>query len=92
MTLNEAIQHAEAIVNSQCGECAEEHRQLAEWLKELKYRREAVEQKHGHWITDKNIRPNAYSLYHCSICNSLGNVFFDYCPNCGAKMRGDDDV
>ena len=34
MTLNEAIRHAE---EKACGntECAEEYRQLAEWLKEL---------------------------------------------------------
>lgn len=52
MSLDEAIKHAEevaeenqAIVDScdyygenmaKCEECAEEHRQLAEWLKELK--------------------------------------------------------
>lgn len=40
MTLNEAIQHTEAVADSKCGECADEHRQLAEWLKELKERRE----------------------------------------------------
>ena len=28
---------------SQCFECAEEHRQLAEWLKELKQTRQAIE-------------------------------------------------
>ena len=38
MTLDEAIKHAE---EKTCGNtaCAEEHRQLAEWLKELKWRR-----------------------------------------------------
>jgi coproporphyrinogen III oxidase-like Fe-S oxidoreductase len=34
MTLDEAIRHYEENT-----ECAEEHRQLAEWLKELKWRR-----------------------------------------------------
>ena len=32
MTLKEAIAHAEEKAQG-CGECAEEHRQLAEWLK-----------------------------------------------------------
>lgn len=32
MTLKEAIAHAEEKARG-CGECAEEHRQLAEWLK-----------------------------------------------------------
>ena len=38
MTLNEAIRHAE---EKACGNtaCTEEYRQLAEWLKELKWRR-----------------------------------------------------
>lgn len=36
MTIEEAIKHAEEVANSLCTECGEEHRQLAEWLKELK--------------------------------------------------------
>lgn len=36
MTLDEAIQHCEEVANSECSECANEHKQLAEWLKELK--------------------------------------------------------
>ena len=35
MTLDEAIDHAREIAGG-CGECADEHRQLAEWLEELK--------------------------------------------------------
>ena len=38
MTLDEAIKHAEEVANDMelcCEECAKEHRQLAEWLKEL---------------------------------------------------------
>jgi hypothetical protein len=35
MTIDEAIAHAEAVAQSCDGECAEDHRQLAEWLKEL---------------------------------------------------------
>jgi len=36
MTLDEAIEHAEWCARESHGECAEEHRQLAEWLSELK--------------------------------------------------------
>ena len=38
MTLDEAIEYAEwcAEDGETCDECAEEHRQLAEWLRELK--------------------------------------------------------
>ena len=34
MTLDEAIDHAREVADG-CGECADEHRQLAEWLEEL---------------------------------------------------------
>lgn len=36
MTLDEAIKHCEEVADSKCDECGAEHRQLAEWLKELK--------------------------------------------------------
>ena len=45
MTLAEAIKHCEKTkdrnASENCFECADEHRQLAEWLKELKAHREA---------------------------------------------------
>lgn len=44
MTLDEAIQHCEE--KSKCGTaCGMEHKQLAEWLKELKNLREEYEIK-----------------------------------------------
>ena len=44
MTLDEAIAHALEVAESQsCTECGANHMQLAEWLKELKTRREAEE-------------------------------------------------
>lgn len=36
MNLYEAIQHCKEIATSKCDECADEHKQLAEWLEELK--------------------------------------------------------
>ncbi|WP_287385652.1 hypothetical protein [Lachnospira sp.] len=36
MTLDEAIKHAQDVADTNCGQCAEDHKQLAEWLKELK--------------------------------------------------------
>lgn len=38
MTLSEAIEHAEWAANNCEGECADEHRQLAEWLMDLRKR------------------------------------------------------
>ena len=40
MTLEEAIEHALERANKDCSACAQEHRQLAEWLIELKERRQ----------------------------------------------------
>lgn len=41
MTLDEAIKHAlEVAENTTCVDCKNEHLQLAEWLLELKKRRE----------------------------------------------------
>lgn len=42
MTLQEAIEHVKEVSQSACGECCKaEHKKLAEWLQELKERRES---------------------------------------------------
>lgn len=96
MTLNEAIKHAEAIANSQCGECAIEHLQLAMWLKELKVRREkdfeTVEQKYGCWIVHHYLDTEL----ECSKCQCIRTFeradlpkenYPKFCESCGAKMN-----
>ena len=40
MKLDEAINHCKEVAKSKCGSCGAEHEQLAEWLIELKERRE----------------------------------------------------
>ena len=50
MTLDEAIEHAEWCARESQGECAEEHRQLAEWLSELK-RLKAQNKRLRRWYT-----------------------------------------
>jgi Lar family restriction alleviation protein len=40
MTLDEAIEHCEEVATKNCSECAEEHKQLANWLRTLKYLKE----------------------------------------------------
>ena len=37
MTLDEAIERCEEVATKNCSECAEEHKQLANWLHTLKY-------------------------------------------------------
>ena len=53
---------------------------------------DAVEVRHGRWIPKQDGFWQKQILI-CSICgsrNALGYEF-NYCPNCGAKMDGDDD-
>lgn len=46
---------------------------------------DVVEVKHGYWIDGKC---GHYKI--CSECNQIADFYFDYCPNCGAKMDGKD--
>ena len=39
--------------------------------------------KMGHWIFDEILDKH----YYCSECKSMGVDYWDYCPNCGAKME-----
>ena len=48
---------------------------------------DAVEVVHGEWIG--NGIPESV-LSECSVCGySCGSSSFNYCPNCGADMRGE---
>lgn len=38
--------------------------------------------KTGHWIFDEILDKH----YYCSECKSMGVDYWDFCPNCGAKM------
>lgn len=106
MKLTDAIMHAEEIAEK-CDliseasktikthisyrKCAEEHRQLAEWLKELQKLREGRPQ--GKWKAVKaSIYPYGYDV-KCSECGFImGSSYgFKYCPHCGAEMKGKSD-
>lgn len=49
--------------------------------------------KHGHWINIDAKFENMYVAHQCSICKSefLGDAS-NYCPRCGARMDGDQNV
>lgn len=40
--------------------------------------------KNGIWIYDEILDQH----YYCSECKSMGVSYWDYCPYCGADMRG----
>ena len=59
MTIDEAIQHCEEVADTPCftdeeAKCYSEHRQLADWLKELKAYRETWS-KLGMWLADTRL-------------------------------------
>ena len=59
----EAEFYAEYVkISNRCVKCAKEHRQLAEWLKELKMLRS--ERPHGTWVDV----PKYNGFYVCSKC------------------------
>ena len=53
MTLDEAIRHCEEVADGCSGtECKADHRQLAEWLKELKERRSSKNERKSFRVID----------------------------------------
>lgn len=67
-----------------CGECK------ARQIYDTGYRK----QTHGEWVTTTEIIPHHQPEYthQCTVCNyfykTLCPVGFDYCPKCGARMKG----
>lgn len=54
--------------------------------------------RHGRWVEIKGMAPPEYHGKHrCSLCyaraleRKMHEELSNYCPNCGAKMRGDTD-
>lgn len=53
------------------------------------------EVKHGYWIPERDPdENNRIQCFHCSVCDDdfhyIGAfVATKYCPNCGARMKGD---
>ena len=48
---------------------------------------DVVEVKHGRWIPFKS--EHAGDIQYCSVCDVGCTWQPDYCPNCGAKMDGE---
>lgn len=47
------------------------------------------EQKKGKWIDKSGGIENAWN--HCSVCGERAIDLYDFCPNCGADMRGNQE-
>lgn len=49
---------------------------------------------HGKWIIPTKIGHRSFNIPHCSVCNGIPcgvDENTNYCPNCGAKMDGNDN-
>jgi len=72
-----------------CLECAREHEQLAEWLKD--YKRMKEERPQGEWIegSNGNIKCNkcGAEIRYSYIANNKPD-FPKFCCDCGASMKG----
>lgn len=81
-----------SVLEDKMKDCDNRHYQdgLAGALLYLLSRPIIEERKHGHWIG----KPIAgYSMVRCSVCFAFANNIerWNYCPNCGAKMDGENN-
>ena len=76
----------------------DECRQIAHYDDEIKRLESAVVQpvRHGRWIAENRDNRGYADCYTCTNCNCYTYTYtlmkdceYDYCPNCGADMRGD---
>ena len=93
MKTNDLISRQAAIAEFKHYALYDSNRTNAEWVKRIELVLESLPsaEKHGKWvkISDRN--------YKCSCCNAWWSVDgdstmkdFKYCPNCGARMDGDE--
>ena len=50
--------------------------------------------RRGRWVWEANYRDydgDIYSVYSCSVCGVKNDETTNYCKNCGAKMKGEEN-
>lgn len=91
MTPEEAIEELQNVLNGEIAEYGEEGCEYTEKAFEMAF--DALqERKAGKWVKDE------YGTDHCSCCDyipaydtAIDDIYYSpYCPNCGAKMEGDE--
>ena len=45
---------------------------------------------HGEWIKDEKMSI-VFDIYRCSRCSADGEPRYNFCPNCGAKMKNEEE-
>ena len=64
---------------------------LGEYEKLCEPLRDVVEVKHGEWKFSALSFTQGFKVYSCSNCGVHMEAKFNYCPLCGADMRGKED-
>ncbi len=92
MTRQEAIWHANHVFNLVIERCinAQNLKDAREFDEAKQIVIEALEQepKRGYWLEAKEEDP---CWYRCSECGRLYDLDENYCPNCGARMEGNEE-
>lgn len=57
------------------------HRGIVEALQNIISELPSAEKK-GEWVKFSSMK----HLFYCSVCGQLGERYWNYCPNCGARM------
>lgn len=47
--------------------------------------------KHGKWFIDDDFDSPNFGRYKCSECGEWNHDNYNYCPDCGAKMDGENE-
>ena len=76
-------------------EKAIDYLQTTGWMQD--HDRQMTERKKGEWVKEDlsgYLTPGGNSIYHCSECGHAEGPYphprlTDFCPNCGADLRGD---
>ena len=50
-----------------------------------------IEPKRGEWIEDEEDWRHQIVFWRCSECGYAVSTMYNFCPNCGARMKGADD-
>ena len=91
----EALEDELADENSECDYLVNENARLTTENNELKAAIKRLEPKQGEWIDD-GLKYGIH-WFKCSSCGESQDIptvmlkpYYHYCPNCGAKMEGQD--
>ena len=69
------------------------HEYIATTLKKIRNAPSADVQpvRHGHWTLQEDRTKKLYGWYFCSECGAWIGEPTNYCSNCGADMKGEQD-